>query len=169
MPSETTEEEKVLPSESRSGSNQVSANGKSINENYAHQLNPEQSHSSSSMTEQIADQVNQTPNFSYKFESTQNHQIVEANLEEEEDSGEFIHSAQAAQCQVMESFAERQALPAFKDPNKKVSIWKVIKDSIGKDLSKLTVPVYYNEPLSMLQKIAEIMEYQHILVKANKT
>ena len=59
----------------------------------------------------------------------------------------------------MESFAERDALPAFKDPSKKVSLWKVIKDSIGKDLSKLTVPVYYNEPLSMLQKIAEIMEY----------
>lgn len=69
----------------------------------------------------------------------------------------------------MESFAERDALPAFKDPNKKVSIWKVVKDSIGKDLSKLTVPVYYNEPISMLQKIAEIMEYQQLLVKANKT
>jgi hypothetical protein len=58
-------------------------------------------------------------------------------------------------------------LPAFKNPDQKVSIWKVIKDSVGQDLSRVTVPVYFNEPLSMLQKFAEVMEYQDLLVKAN--
>jgi hypothetical protein len=37
-----------------------------------------------------------------------------------------------------------------KDPKQKVSIWKVLKDSIGKDLTKMTIPVEFNEPLSML-------------------
>ena len=62
---------------------------------------------------------------------------------------------------------ERFDLPYRKNPNKKVSIWKVIKDSIGKDLTKLTMPVDFNEPISMLQKISEIMEYQNLLIQAD--
>jgi hypothetical protein len=45
---------------------------------------------------------------------------------------------------------ERMELPWFKDPNIKVSIWAIIKDSIGKDISKLSVPVYFNDPTSLL-------------------
>jgi len=40
-------------------------------------------------------------------------------------------------------------LPWFKDPNAKISVWAVIKDSIGKDLSTLSVPVYFNDPTSI--------------------
>lgn len=46
---------------------------------------------------------------------------------------------------------EREELPWLKDPNAKMSIWTVIKDSIGKgDLSKMSVPVYFNDPTSLL-------------------
>jgi hypothetical protein len=45
---------------------------------------------------------------------------------------------------------ERDTLPYLKPPNAKVSIWKVIKNSIGKDLTKIAVPVYFNEPIGML-------------------
>jgi len=45
---------------------------------------------------------------------------------------------------------ERAELPWFKDPHVKVSIWAIIKDSIGKDISKLSVPVYFNDPTSLL-------------------
>ena len=58
---------------------------------------------------------------------------------------------------------ERSELPWFKDPGIKVSIWAIIKDSIGKDISKLSVPVYFNDPTSLLQKCAQSMEYNHIL------
>jgi oxysterol-binding protein 1 len=61
---------------------------------------------------------------------------------------------------------ERTELPWFKDPNVKVSIWAIIKDSIGKDISKLTVPVYFNDPTSLLQKCAQSMEYNSILDQA---
>lgn len=47
-------------------------------------------------------------------------------------------------------FAPRDKLPFFKDPKVKISIWTVLKDSIGKDLSKITMPVYFNQPLSLL-------------------
>jgi hypothetical protein len=45
---------------------------------------------------------------------------------------------------------ERAELPWLKDPNAKVSVFAIIKDSIGKDLSKLQVPVYFNDPTSLL-------------------
>ena len=44
----------------------------------------------------------------------------------------------------------RTILPALKPPDQKVSIWKVIKDAVGKDLSRFCVPVYFNEPISMV-------------------
>lgn len=75
--------------------------------------------------------------------------IDEANKEDEEDS--FEHEDDRVEL--------RDRLPAFKNPGQKLDIWKVIKDNIGKDLSKIAVPVYFNEPTSMLQKIAEVMEY----------
>ena len=44
----------------------------------------------------------------------------------------------------------RDVLPYFKDPKIKISIWAIIKDSIGKDISKMSVPVYFNDPTNIL-------------------
>ena len=38
---------------------------------------------------------------------------------------------------------------------------------MGKDLTKFCVPVYFNEPISMLQKMAEFMEYGDLLELAS--
>jgi hypothetical protein len=43
------------------------------------------------------------------------------------------------------------------------SIWSVLKNCIGKELSKITMPVVFNEPLSFLQRIVEYMEYSQLL------
>lgn len=61
---------------------------------------------------------------------------------------------------------ERDVLPYFKDPKLKISIWTILKDSIGKDISKMSVPVYFNDPVSILQKCCLSMEYTSILDKA---
>jgi oxysterol-binding protein 1 len=45
---------------------------------------------------------------------------------------------------------EREQLPYLKDPKIKISLWSILKDSLGKDLSKITVPVYFNQPLNIL-------------------
>jgi hypothetical protein len=42
-------------------------------------------------------------------------------------------------------------------------MWTIIKDSIGKDITKLSVPVYFNDPTNILQKMANSMEYNNIL------
>ncbi|KAG0254278.1 hypothetical protein DFQ27_006940 [Actinomortierella ambigua] len=47
-----------------------------------------------------------------------------------------------------------------------ISLWAILKNSIGKDLSKITLPVYFNEPTSMLQRMAEDAEYIQVLDKA---
>lgn len=62
----------------------------------------------------------------------------------------------------------RTCLPYMKDPTDRPSVWKVLKDAVGKDLSRFCVPVYFNEPISMVQKVAEIMEYQATLIEADK-
>ena len=67
----------------------------------------------------------------------------------------------------VEYLAFRDKLPAPKDSSKKQSWFKIMKDAIGKDISKFSVPVTFNEPLSMLQKVSEIMEYEQTLVEAN--
>ncbi|KAH0945648.1 hypothetical protein HN011_006237 [Eciton burchellii] len=40
--------------------------------------------------------------------------------------------------------------------------------SLGKDLSKITMPVIFNEPLSFLQRVAEYMEYAKLLKQASQ-
>jgi hypothetical protein len=63
---------------------------------------------------------------------------------------------------------ERDLLPYFKDPKVKISIWTIIKDSIGKDITKMSVPVYFNDPTNILQKCASTMEYNNLLDEAVK-
>ena len=48
------------------------------------------------------------------------------------------------------------------------SIWAILKDSIGKDLSKISMPIWLNEPISMLQKAAECAHYEKLMNQAAK-
>ena len=50
----------------------------------------------------------------------------------------------------MDDPPEREVLPYFKDPKNKISVWTILKDSIGKDITKLSVPVYFNDPVNIL-------------------
>lgn len=49
------------------------------------------------------------------------------------------------------------------------SLISMIRKSAGKDLSSITAPVTSNEPLSLLQKLAETYEYSYLLDKAAST
>ncbi|CAG5123373.1 unnamed protein product [Candidula unifasciata] len=51
-------------------------------------------------------------------------------------------------------------------PNMSLNLWNFMKNAIGKELSKIPMPVNFNEPLSMLQRIMEEMEYSEILDQA---
>nr|XP_010916543.1 oxysterol-binding protein-related protein 1C isoform X4 [Elaeis guineensis] len=60
----------------------------------------------------------------------------------------------------------RKKLPDPIEKEKGVSLWSMIKDNIGKDLTKVCLPVYFNEPLSSLQKCFEDLEYSYLLDRA---
>ncbi|KAJ7595383.1 Oxysterol-binding protein-domain-containing protein [Mycena floridula] len=49
------------------------------------------------------------------------------------------------------------------DERPNTSLWSVLKNSIGKDLTKISFPVSFNEPTSMLQRMAEDMEFTECL------
>ncbi|GAA6017217.1 hypothetical protein JCM11491_001856 [Sporobolomyces phaffii] len=57
----------------------------------------------------------------------------------------------------------RHSLPINNDNRPSVSLWAILKGSIGKDLTKISFPVYFNEPTSMLQRMAEDIEFTECL------
>ena len=50
----------------------------------------------------------------------------------------------------------RTELPIEKDNRPSTSLWSVLKHSIGKDLTRISFPVFFNEPTSMLQRMVGI-------------
>ncbi|XP_074339355.1 oxysterol-binding protein-related protein 2A-like isoform X2 [Apium graveolens] len=60
----------------------------------------------------------------------------------------------------------RKRLPDPVEKEKGVSLWSMIKDMVGKDLSRVCLPVYFNEPISSLQKCFEELEYSYLLDRA---
>ncbi|GLU21739.1 hypothetical protein SLE2022_378590 [Rubroshorea leprosula] len=60
----------------------------------------------------------------------------------------------------------RDNLPEPKEKEKPVGLWSIIKDNIGKDLSGVCLPVYFNEPLSSLQKCFEDLEHSYLVDQA---
>jgi oxysterol-binding protein 1 len=60
----------------------------------------------------------------------------------------------------------RTKLPDPIEKEKGISLWSMIKDNVGKDLTRVCLPVYFNEPLSSLQKCFEDLEYSYLLDRA---
>lgn len=59
----------------------------------------------------------------------------------------------------------RTHLPSLSGPKEKFNIFGILKDSIGKDLSKIPFPLGLNEPISFVQRLAEDIEYCELLDK----
>ncbi|PAV62816.1 hypothetical protein WR25_04625 [Diploscapter pachys] len=52
-------------------------------------------------------------------------------------------------------------------PDLPINLWSIMKNCIGKELSKIPMPVNFSEPLSVLQRITEDLEYAHLLETAS--
>ncbi|XP_035704226.1 oxysterol-binding protein-related protein 6 isoform X2 [Folsomia candida] len=48
------------------------------------------------------------------------------------------------------------------------SLWGILRKNIGKDLSRISMPVALNEPLGVLQRMCEELEYSELLDNASK-
>uniref|UniRef100_A0A672SKB6 Oxysterol-binding protein n=1 Tax=Sinocyclocheilus grahami TaxID=75366 RepID=A0A672SKB6_SINGR len=62
----------------------------------------------------------------------------------------------------------RDRLPSSR-MNESVNLWSILRSNIGKDLSKVAMPVQLNEPLNTLQRLCEEVEYCHLLDTAANT
>jgi len=60
-------------------------------------------------------------------------------------------------------------LPAAAADNSHIGIMSILYNNIGKDLSRISMPVALNEPLSLLQRVSEELEYSELLDVANLT
>ena len=60
----------------------------------------------------------------------------------------------------------RTKLPVPQPDKVNLNLWSCLKQCIGKELSKITMPVHWNEPISLLQRISEYMNYSHLLRSA---
>ncbi|XP_026074366.1 oxysterol-binding protein-related protein 6-like isoform X6 [Carassius auratus] len=63
----------------------------------------------------------------------------------------------------------RTCLPAPAPDTSNINLWNILKNNIGKDLSKVSMPVELNEPLNTLQHMCEELEYTELLDKAAHT
>jgi hypothetical protein len=60
--------------------------------------------------------------------------------------------------------AFRTSLPSSMSDRNKVSIWSILKQCVDKELYRFTIPIVWNEPLSLLQRMAENMRYSNLLL-----
>ncbi|CAH2303150.1 oxysterol-binding -related 2 isoform X1 [Pelobates cultripes] len=107
---------------------------------------------------------------------------AEAGTDSDNSSAEFVDTNQrsldmtltepASAAKVESSLQEngvkkpRQCLPAPMFSRNNFSIWSILKKCIGLELSKITMPIVFNEPLSFLQRITEYMEHTYLINKA---
>ncbi|XP_071346608.1 oxysterol-binding protein-related protein 1-like isoform X2 [Trachinotus anak] len=82
-------------------------------------------------------------------------------------SGEGNHGNQPAQYNGVKK--HRTSLPAPMFSRNDVSIWSILKKCIGMELSKIAMPVVFNEPLSFIQRLTEYMEHTYLIHQANAT
>uniref|UniRef100_A0A667X618 Oxysterol-binding protein n=1 Tax=Myripristis murdjan TaxID=586833 RepID=A0A667X618_9TELE len=82
------------------------------------------------------------------------------------DISKFLHKHISS---VVPLTRRRSTLPSPSPSSSGVSLWNILKNNIGKDLSKVAMPVQLNEPLNTLQRLCEEVEYSELLDTANQT
>ena len=60
----------------------------------------------------------------------------------------------------------RAQLPWLKNPDEKVSAWNIIRENLGKEFYRMTLPVELNGPLNIMQANAQCTEYIGLLNRA---
>ncbi|XP_047035182.1 oxysterol-binding protein-related protein 6-like isoform X1 [Helicoverpa zea] len=65
-------------------------------------------------------------------------------------------------------WSRRTRLPAARPTPGGPSLWNLLYKNIGKDLSQISMPVTINEPLNMLQRLCEELEYSELLDAASE-
>ncbi|KAM7370449.1 hypothetical protein PAMP_009997 [Pampus punctatissimus] len=70
---------------------------------------------------------------------------------------------------VPKSTGRRTTLPAHCPDNSHVGLMAILYNNIGKDLARVSMPAALNEPVNLLQRLCEELEYSELLDTANNT
>ncbi|XP_071822207.1 oxysterol-binding protein-related protein 6-like isoform X4 [Apostichopus japonicus] len=92
----------------------------------------------------------------------------ELGLSETENESKWVEEGRNENIQVRSQTGRRTQLPSPQPDTSHLSLWNILKKNIGKDLSKIAMPVALNEPLSMLQVLCEELEYSELLDLASE-
>ncbi|KAH3671222.1 hypothetical protein WICMUC_004739 [Wickerhamomyces mucosus] len=87
---------------------------------------------------------------------TYSNELQRAKFKHLEDEGSFLGYYEPP----------RTDFPLKIDSRPRVSLWGILKSMIGKDLTKIALPVAFNEPTSLLQRLTEDLEYSYLLDQA---
>ncbi|CAC5416268.1 OSBPL3_6_7 [Mytilus coruscus] len=95
-------------------------------------------------------------------------QSDEDEISSEENDTDYTAVHSVSEDQLSDSFetGRRSKLPVPKPDTGDISLWNLLYKNIGKDLSKISMPITLNEPLSMLQRLCEELEYNELIEKA---
>ncbi|XP_073437496.1 oxysterol-binding protein-related protein 3 isoform X2 [Dendrobates tinctorius] len=96
---------------------------------------------------------------------------ISDNISEDNLSNDIDNERQSLDgaCEVDGFPKHRTCLPAPCPNTSNISLWNILRNNIGKDLSKVSMPVQLNEPLNTLQRLCEELEYSELLDKAAET
>ncbi|MGH0168282.1 UNVERIFIED_CONTAM: hypothetical protein FKN15_069450 [Acipenser sinensis] len=79
-----------------------------------------------------------------------------------------VPSAPSIPSRAAQYAGRRTCLPAPGPNTSNISLWNIMRNNIGKDLSRVSMPVQLNEPLGTLQRLCEELEYSELLDTANQ-
>ncbi|MEE6465882.1 hypothetical protein FKM82_006732 [Ascaphus truei] len=95
---------------------------------------------------------------------------ISDNVSEDNLSNDIDNESQTLDCasvtMVDGCSKHRTCLPAPCPNTSNISLWNILRNNIGKDLSKVAMPVELNEPLNTLQRLCEELEYSELLDNA---
>ncbi|GCB64404.1 hypothetical protein scyTo_0004601, partial [Scyliorhinus torazame] len=97
-------------------------------------------------------------------QSTEDEPLNCSNTERSTMSEQEKHSSGPSQANGITKY--RTSLPAPMFSRNDFSIWSILRKCIGMELSKIAMPVIFNEPLSFLQRLTEYMEHTYLIHEA---
>lgn len=102
------------------------------------------------------------------YSSDQDENNVLTVVKKKGQSNGKLNASSSSNTTPVKRIAGRQRRSRIPDkPDISFSLWSIMKNSIGKDLSKIPIPVNFSEPLSFLQRLNEDFEYSEILDRAS--
>ena len=117
-------------------------------------------------SETFYDALDEFPQFTQDFLEASKNIYYLGDDEEDKFRGIQITNRQSNAKTSQERRARRKEITPR--PPQNVTVWSIAKSVIGKDIAQISLPVNLNEPLSLLQKMAEEFEYSHLLDSACK-